>query len=116
MSGADDEARINEIVNKLCDEYKSHAYPICRKEARHIGLKVTDAPPNVDRAMMDLLKFCLSRDIGLPRTGGRPSQGQKFKLYIAWLDSTDKQMRVEQDTLVDKDDTLRSIGDRWVEY
>jgi hypothetical protein len=116
MSGADSEARINDIVNKLCDEYKSHSYPICRKEARLIGLKVTDAPPNVDSAMMDLLKFYLSRDIGLPKTGGRPSQGQKFKLYIAWLDSVDKQMRVEQDALVDKDETLKPMGDRWVLY
>lgn len=111
-----DEAGINQIVNKLCDDYKSHAYPICRKEAREIGLKVVDAPPDVDHAMMDLLKFYMGREIGLPKTSARPSPGQTFKLYIAWLDSTSKQMRVEQETLVEKDDKARPVGDRWVEY
>lgn len=116
MTSLDDKARIDEIVNKLCDDYKSHAYPICRKEAQGIGLKVVDAPPNVDRAMMDLLKFYMARDIGLPKTGSQPTLGQTLKLYIAWLDSADEQMRVEQDTLVEKDNRLRPMSDRWLKY
>ena len=80
------------------------------------GLEVVDAPPSVDQAMMDLLKFYMARDVGLPKTTVRPSPGQTFKLYIAWLDSINKQIRVEQDTLVEKDNQARPVGDRWVEY
>lgn len=116
MTNPSEKASIDGIVNKLCDDYKSHAYPICREEARDIGLKAVDAPPDVDRAMMDLLKFYMARDIGLPKVGARPSAGQTLKLYIAWLDSTTKQIRVEQDAQVDKDNQVRPLGDRWVEY
>jgi hypothetical protein len=116
MTSSGDEAKIDKIVNRLCDDYKSHAYPICRKEARKIDLKVVDAPPNVDRAMMDLLKFYLARNVGLPNNVAGLKQGQRFELHIAWLDSADKQMLVRQDTSVVKDNELRSMGDRWVEY
>lgn len=86
----------------------------CRNEAREIGLKVVDAPPDVDRAMIDLLKFYMARDISFPKTALKP--GQRFTLNIAWLDSTNKQMRVEQDTTVDKENQVRPVGDRWLEY
>ena len=114
MTNPDEIVNIEGIVNKLCDDYKSHAYPICRNEARDIGLKVVDAPPDVDRAMIDLLKFYMARDVGFPKTALRP--GQTFKLNIAWLDSTNKQMRVEQDTVVEKENQVRPVGDRWLEY
>ena len=114
MMNTDERVKIEGIVNKLCDDYKSHAYPICRNEARDIGLKVVDAPPDVDRAMIDLLKFYMARDIDFPKTALKP--GQKFKLNIAWLDSTNKQMRVEQDTVVEKENQARPVGDRWLEY
>jgi ATP-dependent protease ClpP protease subunit len=116
MISPDNNESIEKMVNKLCDDYKSHAYPICRKEARDIGLKVVDASPSVDQAMMDLARFYMARDIGFPKATVRPSPGQSFKLYIAWLDSVNKQMRVEQDTRVEKDDQARPVGDRWVEY
>ncbi len=45
-------------------------------------------------------------------TGMQAAQGE----YIAWLDSTTKQMRVEQDAQIDKDNQVRPLGDRWVEY
>jgi hypothetical protein len=114
MMNTDERVTIEGIVNKLCDDYKSHAYPICRNEAREIGLKVVDAPPDADRAMIDLLKFYMARDISFPKTALKP--GQTFKLNIAWLDSTNKQMRVEQDTRVDKENQVQSEGDRWLEY
>lgn len=116
MTRPEDKKSIENIVNRLCDDYKSHAYPICRREARDIGLKVVDAPTNVDQVMMDLARFYMARNIGLPQTTVRPSPGQTFKLYIAWLDSVNKQIRVEQDTRVEKDDHFRAIGDRWVDY
>ena len=112
MTKHDDKYLIALIVNVLCEDYESPTYPICRKEARDIGLKVVSAPPNVDRAMMDLLKFYMARDINLPKTG---VQDQRLKLSTAWLDSVEKQMRVEQNTLVEKDERLR-LGDRWIEY
>lgn len=116
MTSPEETAGIDKIVDKLCDDYKSHAYPICRKEAKQIGLKVTDAPSNVEQAMMGLLKFYMGRDIGLPKGGAQLSQGQKIKLITAWLDSADLQMCVTQDTLVDKDNVLRPIADRWTPY
>lgn len=116
MTVQDAEKNIEGIVNKLCDDYKSHAYPICREEARSIGLNVTDAPTNVDKAMMDLLKFYMARDIGFPKPTTKPTAGQTYQLYIAWLDSTSKQMHVEQNVLVEKDNQARTVGDRWVEY
>ena len=114
MTNTNGKVEIDGIVNKLCDDYKSHAYPICRNEARDIGLKVVDAPPDVDRAMIDLLKFYMARDVGFPKTA--PKSGQTFKLNIAWLDSTNKQMRAEQDTVVEKENQARPVGDRWLEY
>ncbi|MFH1674122.1 MAG: hypothetical protein ABIF87_11955 [Pseudomonadota bacterium] len=81
MINTDEMVTIEKIVNKLCDDYKSHAYPICRNEAREIGLKVVDAPPDVDRAMIDLLKFYMARDISLPKTDLKP--GQTFTLKTA---------------------------------
>jgi hypothetical protein len=116
MTGPEEMAKIDGIVNKLCDDYMSHAYPICRKEAKKIGLKVTDAPMAVSQAMMALLQFYMARDIGLPKSGGPLTPGQKFKLKIAWLDSADRQMCVIQDTSVDKENNFHSLGDRWTSY
>ncbi|MFH2120698.1 MAG: hypothetical protein ABIJ25_09935, partial [Pseudomonadota bacterium] len=39
-----------------------------------------------------------------------------FTLKTAWLDSTDKQMRVEQVTMVNKENQMRPVSDRWLEY
>ena len=116
MTSPEEMAKIDGLVNKLCDDYMSHAYPICRKEAKLIGLKVVDATEAVSQAMMALLQFYLARDIGLPKGGSPLSQGQKIKLKIAWLDSADKHMCVVQDTLAEKDNKLRALGDRWIPY
>jgi hypothetical protein len=106
--------RIQGIVDKLCDAYMSHNYQINRNEAREIGLKAIDAPPDVDKAMMDLLKFYLGRSLGLPSQPLR--QGQVLKLHIAWLDSTDLQMRVEASYEVGPENQMKVTGDRWVPY
>lgn len=114
MDPVNDKAKIEIIVNKLCDDYKSHAYPICRKEAREIGLKAIDANPSVDSAMMNLFKFYTGRSIGLPQTKLTP--GQSLKLYLGWLESTNLQIRCEADAQVEKDNKLKYLGDKWVAY
>lgn len=116
MTRLEDEKKIDEIVNKLCDDYKSHSYPIARKEAKEIGLKIKEATPQEDDAMMKLLAFYLSRNTNPPKPNIKLTPGQICKIYIAWLDSADKQFRVESDAQVEKDNTLKSIGDRWIVY
>jgi len=105
--------KIDKIVNKLCDDFKSHSYQICRSEARAIGLKAIDAPASVDASLIDLLKFYSSRSIGLPP---KPTPGQIIKMYIGWIDSSSMQIRCEADAQFEKDGKMKIIGDRWVNY
>jgi hypothetical protein len=107
-------AEIQTIVDRLCDEYKSHAYPINRKEAREMGLNVVDAPADVDRAMMDLLKFYTQRPTW---PGGPPSvAGRAVQAHIAWLDSTSLNLRVEAEFDVVKPGEAKLKGDKWTPY
>ncbi len=101
------------IVDKLCDDYKSHAYQIGRREAKAIGLKVVDAPASVEASMMDLLKFYSARPI-LPSK--LPQKGQNFKGYIGWLDSSALHMTVEAEFQMQADGTPKPLGDKWVVY
>src|SRR5205085_32411 len=102
--------KIDAIVDKLCDDYKSHGYQISRKEARSIGLKVSDATPDVEQALMDLLKFYTARRVA-PVTV--PKQGQLFMQLIAWLDSADLRYRVEAQYQPESDGTAKYLGDQW---
>ena len=113
MDPVKDREKIEGIVNKLCDDYKSHAYQISRREAREIGLNAVDATPEVDSAMMSLLKFYMARSTGQPP---RLTAGNSFKMYIAWLDSVDLQMRVEADAQVVQGNELKMLGDKWMTY
>jgi len=106
-------AEIDAIVNRLCDDYKSHAYPIARREAREIGLNVVDPPPAVESAMLELLKFYTARKKGGPSS---VAVGTTFKMIIAWLDSGDLQFRVEQDLQVAAGNKVTKGGDAWVSY
>lgn len=113
MDPKQEREEIDAIVNRLCDDYKSHNYQISRQEARSIGLKVVDAPPSVESALMGLLKFYLARPVGGPST---QSVGHKFKLMIGWLDSTDLQFRAELEAEIATGNEIKQIGDRWVTY
>ncbi len=104
---------IKAIVDRLCDDYKSHAYQISRREAREIGLKVVDAPAGVETAMMDLLKFYSARPVFPSKT---PSKGQTFKGYIGWLDSTALHLTIEGDYQMQADGVVKPLGDKWVVY
>jgi len=105
--------KIEEIVNKLCDDYKSHAYQINRKEAREIGLKVVDANQAEDAALISLLKFYTARGLGIP---ANPTVGQRFKMIIAWLDSLTLQLRCEADSQIGQSNEVKILSDRWVTY
>ncbi len=106
-------AKIKEIVDKLCDDYKSHSYQINRSEARKIGLKAVDAPDTVQTAMMDLFRFYLARPF-LPSQS--PSPGQIFEGHIAWLDSTAAHYRVQAKYEAQPGGGIQPRGDEWVSY
>jgi len=114
MDPATNKDDIKRIVDKLCDDYKSHSYEINRHEAREIGLKAVDATDDVDAAMMNLLTFYTSREFGGPSSP--PKKGDKFKVYIAWLDSANVQMRAEAEMEMIDGGKTRTLTDRWVTY
>jgi len=114
MDPEKEKSQIEGIVNRLCDDYKSHAYQISRKEAREIGLKAVDASPAEDAAMISLLKFYTARNVGLPAK--KPTVGQTFKMTIGWLDSVNLQLCCEADAQVAQNDAIKILTDRWVPY
>lgn len=105
--------QIRAIVDRLCDEYKSHQYPISRQEAREIGLAVVDAPVDVEKAMMDVFRFYVGRPF-MPSPP--PKVGTAFQAQIAWLDSTSLHTQVDADYVVNGDGTFAHRGDKWVVY
>lgn len=111
MKGRGSDVTIREIVDKLCDDYKSHAYQIPRGEAKTIGLKVKPASRRLDNLVMQLYRHYLARPI-LP-----PAQpiGVPFESHIAWLDSTTQQMRCVAGQTSDGK-ALQPLGDRWQPY
>ena len=114
MRGSEDPDKIQAIVDHMCDDYKSHRYAINRREAKALGLKVADPPAEVERVLIDLMKFYMGRDRGAPTR--RPSVGQKLTLTIGWLDSIDLQFRVEQEFQVEQGDKLRAVASEWKAY
>jgi hypothetical protein len=113
MDPATEADKIKAIVDRLCDEYKSHAYQIGRREAREIGLKIVDAPAAVETVMMDLLKFYTARPVFPSKT---PQKGQTFKGYLGCLDSTALHITVEGELQVQADGTAKPLRDAWVVY
>ena len=113
MDANKEKGEIERIVNTLCDDYKSHSFQINREEAKKIGLKVKDASTAEHSAMMDILKFYLSRNTGIPAS---PTTGQTFQMYIAWLDSLTLQMRCEANAKLEQDGKIKVLNDRWMLY
>lgn len=68
-----DGPKIDSLVDKLCDDYKSHSYQLSREEARRLGLKVQDASADVEKAMMELFRFYVARPV-MPATPPAPGQ------------------------------------------
>jgi len=115
MGTADaDREKITNLVDKLCDQYKSHSYPISRNEATAIGLKVQPATDAVEELLVELLAFYAARKVG--PFGPQIGPGKKVKMYIAWLDSLRKKFRAEQDALIGPNNEITTQGDRWLPY
>lgn len=114
MKGADAAPQIESIVNKLCDDYKSHQYQIARREAKELGLNAVDASPAVEAVLLELLQFYTARPVG--PFGGQPKPGQQVKTQIAWMDSLRLKFRVEQTAVITPQSALEVQGDSWVSY
>lgn len=108
-----DRKKIAEIVDRLCDEYKTHGYPISRSEATAIGLPITPANDAVDSLLVELYKFYAARQLG---PFGTISTGQKVQMHIAWLDSLRLKFRVQQEREVVSKQELKVISDQWLAY
>jgi hypothetical protein len=115
MGTADaDREKIASLVDKLCDQYKSHSYPISRNEAKAIGLKAKDATPAVEEGLMEVYAFYAARNVG--PFGPQIGPGKTVKMHIAWLDSSRAKFRVEQDAVLGQGGKFENMGDRWLLY
>jgi hypothetical protein len=112
MDPATESAEIQRIVDTLCDEYKSHAYQLSRREARDLGLPVVDAPASTEAAMSEMMEIYLRRQAANPP----PVPGRPWRPYLAWMDSTAAQFRVEAEYEVAPDGKATHKGDRWAPY
>lgn len=113
MDKVTEAAKIKAIVDRLCDEYKSHSYQISRKEAKEIGLNVTNADAETEEILLSLLKFYTARPIG---PFGLVKPGLQVTAHIAWMDSLRLHFRVEQVHAVGPKQELEPRGDQWVSY
>jgi ATP-dependent protease ClpP protease subunit len=79
-----DADEIHRIATRMGDTYKDHTYPVSRREAKAVGLKVSDATPDETDAMWAL--FTAYYTIGLGGEG--EVNGQKARLArVAHIDS-----------------------------
>ncbi len=113
MTGPKAQEDIARIVDKLCDDYKSHAYQIPRREAKAIGLKVVYAPKRLEQLVMRLYRHYLARPMLPPSL---PGAGITFASHIAWLDFVDMQLRCVAEQQLQPDGRSASAGDRWTTY
>lgn len=116
MDPVKDEPMIKSIVDKLCDDYKSHNYQISRAEAREIGLNAINAPQPVESALMDLYKLYNARPVMPPAPSSPPKAGTIIQAQLAWMDSTACTFRVEGAYAVDANGNAKPVGDAWTPY
>lgn len=102
------------IVDKLCDQYKTHSYPISRREAASIGLKVVPATASFEPLILDLYKIYAARKVG--PFGGPVVPGKELEMHIAWLDSLRIKFRAVQKREVNAKKELEARGDQWLLY
>lgn len=90
MDPATDGDKIDALANALADDFKSHVYPINRREARELGLKVTDADESLRASLWSLWtaytesQIRLSMQLDVPGRGSVPGTG----MPIGFIDST----------------------------
>lgn len=113
MDAVKDAEAIKALVDQLCDGYKSHMYPINRKEAKAIGLNVVDATPTEEACLLDMLTFYITRNAGptIP-----PAIGSTFNLNIAWMDSELVTMQAETAYKHVSATENQLISDQWKPY
>ena len=112
MDATTEKAQITAIVDRLCDDYKSHSFQINRSEARAVGLKAVDASPALATALDHVLKFYLARKV-FP--SGEPALGKIVAAHLAWLDSLSMTIRAEGKVTLDGDNIVHK-GDAWTIY
>jgi hypothetical protein len=80
MIESNQEPLVTQIVDNLAQKLYYHNYMICRNEARQIGLKISNAPDDLDDAMWDLYGH-YKNEMGLGETFD-PGQylGQKIEI------------------------------------
>jgi len=113
MTARGDKEKIQAIVDRLSDEYKSHGYQIPRREAKSIGLKVKQPGKRVENVLMALYRHFISRPVWPTQ---QPPPGVPFKAHIAWLDSSDLNLRCEALFQLDAQGNLQPSGDGWAAY
>lgn len=114
MDPVKDKDQITAIVDVLCDDFKSHQYPISRREAKAIGLPVVDANQAEESVLLDILKFYTARPLG--PFGSGLKQGTQVQFQIAWMDSLRQKLRVIQDGVIADGGEINRGGDRWITY
>lgn len=112
MNPNEDQDEIRVIVDRLCDEYKSHSYQIDRNEARRVGLPVVDASDEEEEVLLDVVKFYQGRITKPPNT----PPGSLSQIYIAWLDAAHLKRRVEGICRVDQQGQVQHLTDNWNDY
>jgi hypothetical protein len=115
-----DGKEIERLTNTLCDDYKSHSFPIARLEARRLGLKVVDANDDLYAAMWALLDYYESLNRApqpLPAgtvVVGAPS-GTKLVYYLlGHIDTTACRYDCIAMAQVAQDGTQEGRGNSWV--
>jgi hypothetical protein len=110
-----DAEEIERLANTLCDDYKSHSFPIGRPEAHRLGLKVTDASDALHKAMIELERYYENLDrnpapaasMGISSAG---SPGMKA-VPLGHIDST----QLQYDCLSLQDGHAKAIGGMWAQ-
>ncbi|HZQ87370.1 MAG TPA: hypothetical protein VFA83_21180 [Acidimicrobiales bacterium] len=82
MDPTSDADEIERLANHLSDDFKSHVYPINRKEARQMGLKVKDADAPLRDAMWALWHHYTYQPPTLPEIRGKISGTPMPSAYI----------------------------------
>jgi hypothetical protein len=95
---------IERLTNSLCDDYKSHQFPIGLTEAERLGLKIAPAADELHDAMTALLDYYKELDRSLQpippaaqgHLAGVPINGQAMTNCIGNIDTTDIRFNCNQ--------------------
>lgn len=112
MDATTEAEAIRGLADRLCDDYKSHIYQINRKEAKRLGLRVTEPAAELETALLELMKLYTTRS----RLNPPERSDEMVVIDIAWMDSTAAQYKVEAKYVTKAPGQLEARGDRWIAY